>query len=63
MVDLNKPYTVSKENLLYKCGWSPLEGHTFNASIMSTMINGNMVLENGIINAAVKGKRLAFNRE
>jgi len=63
MVDLNKPYTVSKDNLLYKCGWSPLEGHTFNASIMSTMINGNMVFENGIINAAVKGKRLAFNRE
>jgi len=63
MVDLNKPYTVSKDNLLYKCGWSPLEGHTFNASIMNTMINGNMVFENGIINAAVKGKRLAFNRD
>ena len=63
MVDINKPYTVSKENILYKCGWSPLEKFTLPASILTTMVNGNIVFENGNINSSVKGKRLQFNRD
>jgi dihydroorotase len=63
MVDLNQSYTVSKENILYKCGWSPLENFTFPATIVNTMVNGNIVFENGQINSSVKGKRLQFNRD
>jgi dihydroorotase len=63
MVDLNQSYTVSKENILYKCGWSPLENFKFPASILTTMVNGNIVFENGNINTSVKGKRLQFNRD
>ena len=63
MVDINKPYTISKENILYKCGWSPLEKFNFPASILTTMVNGNIVFENGNTNTSVKGKRLQFNRD
>ena len=63
MVDLNQSYTVSKENILYKCGWSPLENFKFPASILTTMVNGNIVFENGNTNTSVKGKRLQFNRD
>jgi dihydroorotase len=62
IVDLNKPYTVTKENLLYKCGWSPLEGFCFPASIQNTFVNGNMVYGNGLFDESVKGKRLLFER-
>jgi len=62
MVDLDKPHTVSKQNLLYKCGWSPLEGFTFPASILKTMVNGNIVFENDSICSAESGKRLVFDR-
>ena len=62
MVDLNKNNTVTKENLLYKCGWSPFENFTFPATIEKTMVNGNFVYENGIVNASHKGKRSLFNR-
>ncbi|MEO5944623.1 MAG: dihydroorotase [Ferruginibacter sp.] len=62
VANLNKPTTVSKQNLLYKCGWSPLEGFTFSASIENTMINGNMIYENGVINDSYIGKRLLFTR-
>jgi dihydroorotase len=62
MVDLKKDYTVSNKNILYKCGWSPLEGFNFNASIEKTMVSGNMVYENGVVNASNVGKRMEFNR-
>lgn len=62
VVDQQVPQTVSKDQLLYKCGWSPLEGFTFPASIHSTFVNGNPVYENGNINASVRGMRLKFNR-
>ena len=62
LVDLNNSSTVSKENLLYKCGWSPLEGFTFPATITHTFVNGNLVYENGTINESNKGQRLLFNR-
>jgi dihydroorotase len=63
MVDLNKSTTVKKENLLYKCGWSPLEGIVFPALIEQTFVNGNRVYQNdgnSIFNESVKGERMNF---
>jgi len=62
LVDLNQPYTVSKENILYKCGWSPLEGFSFPATIAMTLVNGYPVYENGRVDASYRGMRLQFNR-
>ena len=62
LVDLNQPYTVSKENILYKCGWSPLEGFSFPATIAMTFVNGYPVYENGKVDASHRGMRLQFNR-
>ena len=62
LVDTTKNYTVSKDNILYKCGWSPFEKTKFSSQITHTFVNGNLVFENGKINPEVKGKRLLFNR-
>ncbi len=62
LIDPNKPQTVTKENVLYKCGWSPFEGTTFSASITHTFVNGNLIYDNGVFNDDIKGKRLTFNR-
>ncbi len=62
LVDLDQSSTVKKENILYKCGWSPLEGFTFPASITHTFVNGNLIFENGHINESEKGQRLKFQR-
>ena len=62
MVDLNLPYTVSKENILYKCGWSPLEGFSFPATVTHTFVNGKMVYGNGVWDESNRGQRLKFNR-
>jgi len=62
MVDMNESTTVSKENILYKCGWSPLEGFTFPATITNTFVNGRMVYGNGVWDESIKGQRLKFNR-
>ena len=61
MVDMNLPTTVSKENILYKCGWSPLEGFSFPATITNTFVNGTMVYGNGIWDESIKGQRLKFD--
>ncbi len=62
VVNPKKPYTVKAENVLYQCGWSPLEGHTFSSSIERTFVNGVCVFENGQMRAdAPKGQRLTFN--
>lgn len=55
------PQTVSKENLLYKCGWSPFEGTTFSHSIVKTFVNGNLVFDNGKIIEGTNGSRMTFN--
>lgn len=55
------PQTVSKENLLYKCGWSPFEGTTFSHSIVKTFVNGNLVFDNGEIIEGTTGARMTFN--
>jgi dihydroorotase len=62
VVDHNLPSTVTRENILYKCGWSPLENFTFPASIEKTFVSGNLVYSNGIFDEATKGRRLTFNR-
>lgn len=62
MVNLHKKYTVNKENILYKCGWSPLEGFTFPATITNTFVNGNRVYENGVFDESHKGMRMQFER-
>ncbi len=61
LVNPNKAYTVSKNNILYKCGWSPFEGHTFTTSIHSTFVNGNKVFDGSKVNTNVHGMRLAFD--
>ncbi len=55
------PQTVAKENILYKCGWSPFEGTTFSHSIIKTFVNGNLVFENGKIIEGTTGARMTFN--
>ncbi len=62
LVNLNKPNTVTKESLLYKCGWSPFEGYTFASSIEKTFVSGHLVYDNGIFDESKKGERLSFNR-
>jgi len=62
LVDLNSPWKVDKSNILYKCGWSPFEGQTFQSKVTHTFVNGNLVYENGKFNESVKGKRLLFSR-
>ena len=62
LVDINKGTTVTNQNILYKCGWSPFAGHTFPASVHYTLVNGNVVYENGQVNTCIYGQRLAFNR-
>jgi len=62
MVDWSKSTLVNKSNILYKCGWSPLEGSIFPASITNTFVNGNLVYGNGAWNESNKGMRLRFDR-
>ncbi|WP_242133750.1 dihydroorotase [Aestuariivivens marinum] len=62
LVDLNNPWTVKKENILYKCGWSPFEGTTFKSRITHTFLNGSLVFNNFKFASASAAKRLTFNR-
>jgi len=62
IVDMNQANTVSKENILYKCGWSPLEGFQFPASITHTFVNGHLVYGNNAWDESKKGERLRFDR-
>ena len=62
MVDLNAPWTVTKENIFYKCGWSPFEGNTFKSRITHTFVNGALVYENFKHTEVKNGQRLTFNR-
>lgn len=62
LADLSKPYTVTKENILSKCGWSPFEGHTFRSTITHTLVSGRLVYASGEILEQGSGQRLRFNR-
>lgn len=63
LVDLNSSWTVTKDNLLYKCGWSPLEGTTFKTAIKQTFVNGNLVYDNGLFNEHNLGKPIEFTNK
>ncbi|MEI7504772.1 MAG: amidohydrolase family protein, partial [Paludibacter sp.] len=60
LVDPNKPWTVSPENILYKCGWSPFEGSTFDNSVLKTWVNGQIIYDEGNFDETVHGQRLLF---
>ena len=62
LVDMKEKTKVTKENILYKCGWSPLEGFEFPAAITHTFVNGNLVYGEGVWNESIMGQRLSFER-
>jgi dihydroorotase len=62
IVDLNKPWEVSKTNVLSKCGWSPFEGQVFQSSIEKTFVSGHLAFDNGKFDESKKGERLSFKR-
>jgi dihydroorotase len=62
LVDMDAPWTVSKENILYKCGWSPLEGTLFNTQVTHTLVNGHLVYEQGEFDEEQKGMALVVSR-
>jgi dihydroorotase len=62
LVNPESPWTVSKNNILYKCGWSPFEGETFRSQVVKTFVNGTLVYDNGVIREDYRGQRLLFDR-
>ena len=62
IVNPGQQFTVSKNNILYKCGWSPLEGTTFSSLVEYTIVNGNIVYKKGIVNEQYRGEKLLFNQ-
>ncbi len=60
LVELSAPYIRERDQVLYKCGWSPFEGRQFHARIAATLVNGQVAYENGAVNDAVRGSRLQF---
>jgi dihydroorotase len=60
--NLNNPWTVSNENILYKCAWSPFENKTFKSRVLYTLVNGNLVYSNGVINDSIMGMKIKFER-
>lgn len=61
-VAMDSPLNISKDNILYHCGWSPFEGTTFNNQVKRTFVNGNLAFENGQVLPARHGQRLTFDR-
>jgi dihydroorotase len=62
LVDPNQSWTVSHENILYKCGWSPFDGIEFSNRVTHTFVNGELVYTDGKVISEIQGKRLKFNR-
>jgi dihydroorotase len=62
LVDLDSPWTVTSENILAKCGWSPFDGYSFKSAVKKTWVNGNLAYDNGEVIDSVRGKRLTFDR-
>ena len=63
IVDTHAPWNVNKDNILYKCGWSPFEGTNFKSRVMYTLVNGKIVYSHGKIAQEHKGQRLLFDRK
>jgi dihydroorotase len=62
LINPDRQWTVSKENILYKCGWSPFEGTSFQSKVVQTIVNGTIVYDDGIIDEEYRGQRLMFDR-
>ncbi|PWK79966.1 dihydroorotase [Mucilaginibacter oryzae] len=62
LVNLNKPWNVNKNNILYKCNWSPFEGNTFRSQVTHTIVSGNLAYADGKLIEVKTGQRLGFNR-
>ncbi|MFA6912424.1 MAG: dihydroorotase [Proteiniphilum sp.] len=62
LVDPAKPYTVTSQNILYKCGWSPFEGETFGATVVKTFVNGQLLWDGKNVTDSIFGSPLAFDR-
>jgi len=62
LVDLNSPWHVDKDNILYKCGWSPFENHLFHSRVTHTFVNGHLAYDNGCLDESRTGMVLAFDR-
>ena len=62
LVDLNKPYRVTRNNILSKCGWAPFENHEFSSTIEHTIVSGQLAYSDGKIREVGSGHRLLFNR-
>lgn len=62
LVDFDNDWLVNKDNILYKCGWSPFEGTTFKSKVVTTFVNGNKVYDNGTFDESNRGQRMLFNR-
>lgn len=60
LIDPKRTWTVSKENILYKCGWSPFEGYTFHHGVWKTFVNGELAFSDGKVNDAVRGKEVRY---
>jgi dihydroorotase len=60
LINPDNPWTVSKENILYKCGWSPFEGTIFKSKVVQTIVNGTVVYDKGVVNDNYRGQRLMF---
>ena len=60
LIDPEQTWTVSKENILYKCGWSPFEGYTFHHGVWKTFVNGELAYGDGEVNDAVRGKEVRY---
>jgi len=63
LVDLDASWTVAKDNILYKCGWSPLEGTDFQTKVLQTFINGNLIFDNGTFNEEERGMALTIQAQ
>ncbi len=62
LVDLDKTYLVTKENIHYKCGWSPFEGRTFRSAVTHTIVSGHLAYQTGSFHENYMGERLLFER-
>ncbi len=62
LIDLDQPWIVKRENILYKCNWSPLEGEKFKSKVTHTFVNGNLIYDRGNFSDILVGQKITFNR-
>ncbi|MBN2684937.1 MAG: dihydroorotase [Pontiellaceae bacterium] len=62
LIDMQTPHTVAKNNILYKCGWSPFEGIPFRSTVAATIVSGQLAYHDGLVDNSTRGQRLLFDR-